>query len=127
MLIGIAVSVIAFTLIAPALASPYTSTLSISNNGKIWRVPFQQSKEVTGAVAKYYWNDTSVNPNGEIAGPVILTWARMQKHNDGITLYFDPQVIQEVNDEVLYTVVDVYVGSSVTPRQGPAFAWGRTR
>jgi hypothetical protein len=51
----------------------------------------------------------------------------MQKHNDGITLYFDPQVIQEVNDEVLYTVVDVYVGSSVTPVQGPAFAWGRTR
>ena len=131
MIIGLAVSLMAFMLIAPVFASPITSTLTISNNGKIWRAPSYpyNGGDVVGAKAVYFLSTDLVNPAGE------LIWTRMQKYVDGVTLYFDPnnikQVLQGLPDgvtveqtTVYLTIYDVQDPLTVS---GPGFAWGRIR
>ena len=136
-LLGLAVLLLAFVLIAPTLATPYTSTLTISNNGKIWRVPLIGTNadiDVIGAKAYYSLADASTDPPTPIAGEHLLVWERMQKHSDGITLYFDSASIQNVYSELApniivgaTSVIPITPNGDADPVSGPGFAWGRTR
>jgi hypothetical protein len=128
-LIGLALSLVALMLIAPALAITYSILdYQIANNGKIWRISTtdQLGNSFSGKdvieVHAYYWLTAQVEPNGE------LVPTRIHKHEGKITLYFDSAEIQQLSGTVIYTKVNgTIVGGDTFIATGPGFAWGRTR